>query len=341
MNKNEVHAVTGAFGYSGRYIATRLLEQGRKVVTLTNSVDRANPFGGRIRAVPLSFGEPDKLAAGLAGVDVLYNTYWVRFNHGMFTHGEAVQNTLVLFEAARRAGVRRVVHVSITNPSEDSPLDYFAGKARLERALRESGLSHAILRPTVLFGREDILVNNIAWALRRFPFFAVFGDGSYRLQPIHVDDLAELAVAEGMQSENVVVNAIGPETFTYRALVKAVCGAIAQCFARSGVFAGKTAGMVQARCIHHARGNSRVDVRTALREHPAHRENAVDGLDEEERRHIGAAICQRTGTPSQPADALFCENASRSLLRRGPVGVILKPRNIHISRRRYWTVSIS
>jgi NADH dehydrogenase len=226
MVGNQIHAVTGAFGYSGRYIATRLLEQGRTVVTLTNSGHRANPFGGRIRAVPLSFGEPDKLAAALAGVDVLYNTYWVRFNHGMFNHGEAVENTLALFAAAKRAGVRRVVHVSITNPSEDSPLEYFAGKARLERALRESGLSYAILRPTVLFGREDILINNIAWVLRRFPFFAVFGDGSYRLQPIHVDDLAELAVAEGLRTENVVVNAIGPETFTYRELVQAVGAAI-------------------------------------------------------------------------------------------------------------------
>ena len=226
MNKNEIHAVTGAFGYSGRYIAARLLEQARTVVTLTNSVNRANPFGGKVRAFPLSFGEPDKLAAVLAGVDVLYNTYWVRFNHRMFTHAQAVGNTLVLFEAARRAGVRRVVHVSITNPAEDSPLEYFSGKARLERALQASGLSYAILRPTVLFGREDILINNIAWALRRFPFFGVFGDGSYRLQPIHVDDLADLAVAEGMRSENVIINAIGPETFTYRELVKAVGNAI-------------------------------------------------------------------------------------------------------------------
>jgi uncharacterized protein YbjT (DUF2867 family) len=148
MNKNEIHAVTGAFGYSGRYIAARLLEQGRAVVTLTNSIHRANPFGGRVRALPLSFGEPDKLAAALSGVDVLYNTYWVRFNHRMFTHAQAVANTLVLFDAARRAGVRRVVHVSIANPEENSPLEYFAGKARLERALRESGLSYAILRPT-------------------------------------------------------------------------------------------------------------------------------------------------------------------------------------------------
>ena len=152
---------------------------------------------GKVRAFPLPFDEPDKLAAILDGVDVLYNTYWVRFNHRKFTHGEAVKNTLILFEAARRANVRRVVHVSITNPAEDSPLEYFSGKARLEATLRESGLSYAILRPTVLFGREDILINNIAWALRRFPFFAIFGDGSYRLQPVHVDDLAELAVEEG------------------------------------------------------------------------------------------------------------------------------------------------
>jgi NADH dehydrogenase len=142
----------------------------------------------------------------MAGVGVLYNTYWVRFNHRNFTHAQAVENTLVLFEAARLAGVRRVVHVSITNPSETSPLEYFSGKAQLERALQASGLSHAILRPTVLFGREDILINNIAWALRRFLFFAVFGDGAYRLQPVHVDDLADLAVTEGMRTEKSILS---------------------------------------------------------------------------------------------------------------------------------------
>ena len=226
MNTNTIHAVTGAFGYSGRYIALRLLGEGRKVITLTNSLARANPFGSQVRAFPLLFDEPEKLAQSLAGVEVLYNTYWVRFNHKLFTHAQAVRNTLVLFEAAKRAGVRRVVHVSITNPSEDSPLEYFAGKARLERALRESGLSYSILRPTVLFGREDILINNIAWALRRFPFFSVFGDGSYRLQPICVEDLAELAVAEGKLDENKITNAIGPETFAYRALVEKVGEAI-------------------------------------------------------------------------------------------------------------------
>ncbi|MGA2247097.1 MAG: NAD-dependent epimerase/dehydratase family protein [Verrucomicrobiota bacterium] len=226
MKTQTAQAVTGAFGYSGRYLAARLLAAGHEVITLTNSTPSPNPFGDRLRAFPLSFDQPDKLAQALAGVDVLYNTYWVRFNHQGFSHAQAIRNTLVLFEAARRAGVRRVVHVSITNPSEDSPLEYFAGKARLERALQESGLQYSILRPTVLFGREDILINNIAWALRRFPLFAVFGDGRYRLQPIYVEDLAALAVAEGKRTQNGIINAIGPETFTYQELVTAVGEAI-------------------------------------------------------------------------------------------------------------------
>lgn len=218
----QLHAVTGAFGYSGKYIAQRLLAQGRRVITLTNSTDRANTFGGRVPIFPFHFDRPDELAGSLAGVDVLYNTYWVRFNHKLFRHADAVRNTLVLFAAAKQAGVRRIVHVSITNPNEDSPLEYFSGKARLEQALVESGLSYAILRPTVLFGKEDILINNIAWMLRHLPLFGLFGDGSYKLQPVYVDDLAALAVAGGAASENVVVNAIGPETFTYRELVETI-----------------------------------------------------------------------------------------------------------------------
>jgi NADH dehydrogenase len=225
MSAQELHVVTGAFGYSGKYIAARLLQAGHRVRTLTNSVGRPNPFGGRVEARPLYFTDKAKLVESLRGATVFYNTYWVRFNHRDFSHSAAVDNTLRLFEACKEAGVGRVVHVSITNPSEQSRLEYFSGKARLERALVESGLSHAILRPTVLFGKEDILINNIAWCLRRFPVFGVFGDGQYRLQPIYVDDLAELAVKQGREAANTIIDAIGPETFTYRNLVREI-GAI-------------------------------------------------------------------------------------------------------------------
>lgn len=218
----EIHAVTGAFGYSGKYIAKRLLAKGHKVMTLTNSTDRENKFKGQVTAVPFNFEQPELLTQSLQGVEVLYNTYWVRFNHKTFKHADAVQNTLTLFEAAQKAGVKRIVHVSITNPSLDSDLEYFHGKAVLEQALQESGLLYAILRPTVLFGKEDILINNITWMLRKLPVFGVFGDGNYRLQPIYVDDLAKLAVAQGDTHENIILNAIGPETFTYRELVETI-----------------------------------------------------------------------------------------------------------------------
>lgn len=224
----DLHVVTGAFGYSGKYIAGRLLKLGYPVRTLTNSTERANPFAEKIQIYPFNFDDQDKLVESMQGATVLYNTYWVRFNHAHFQHAAAVENTLRLFQAARTAGVKRVVHVSITNPSADSPLEYFSGKAQLERALIESGLSYAILRPTVLFGKEDILINNIAWLLRKLPLFGVFGDGNYRLQPIYVDDLARLAVDQGAERENRVIDAIGPETFTYKEMVREI-GSIIGC----------------------------------------------------------------------------------------------------------------
>jgi NADH dehydrogenase len=226
MPGQELHVVTGVFGYSGTYIARRLLEAGHAVRTLTNSPQRDHPLHDRIDVRPLRFVDHDGLVESLSGAAVLYNTYWVRFNHKAFTFADAGRNTRALFAAAEQAGVGRVVHTSITNPSEDSPLEYFRGKAQLERALAESGLSHAVLRPAVLFGGADILVNNIAWMLRKLPVFGVFGDGAYRLQPIHVEDFADLAVEQGRGRENVTIDAIGPETFTYRQLVETVAEAL-------------------------------------------------------------------------------------------------------------------
>ncbi len=222
MHTKDLHAVTGAFGYSGKYIAQRLLDKGLPVITLTNSIHRENPFGEKIKAYPFNFNTPEKLVQALSNVAVLYNTYWVRFNYKLFAHADAVKNTIALFDAAKAAGVKRLIHISITNPSEDSHLEYFNGKAKLEKYLQESGISYAILRPTVLFGKEDILINNIAWILRKLPAFAVFGDGQYKLQPIYVDDLARIAVEQGEKAENIIINAIGPETFTYKGLVEAI-----------------------------------------------------------------------------------------------------------------------
>ena len=215
-------AITGAYSYTGKYIARRLLERGEDLITLTGHSERSDPFGGRVPAHPLNFENEDGLAASLKGADVLVNTYWVRFDRGANTQPRAVENTRKLISAASRAGVNRVVHISITNPSADSALPYFWGKAANEKAVIESGMSYAIVRPTVLIGTEDILINNIAYLLRRFPVFALPGDGSYCLQPVFVGDVADLAVQGVYAPDSYIVDAVGPDVFTFREMVKLI-----------------------------------------------------------------------------------------------------------------------
>jgi len=214
-----MNAVTGAFGYTGRYIARRLLQLGEPVITLTGHPGRANEFGSAVKAFPFRFDDPGAMAESLAGVRVLYNTYWVRFDRGSTTHDRAIADTRALLRAAEIAQVERVVHISITNPDSASPLPYFRGKALLEDAVGQARFSHAIVRPTVVFGPEDVLINNIAHLLRRMPLFLIPGKGDYRLQPVFVEDLARIAVDAGHCADDLVIDAAGPEIFSFEELV--------------------------------------------------------------------------------------------------------------------------
>jgi len=210
--------VTGAFSYSGAAITRQLLAAGRKVRTLTGHPARA-PRDSPVEIRALDFGDPAALANSLAGASTLYNTYWVRFARGPVDHPAAVANSRTLFSAAGAAGVRRIVHVSITHPSTSSPYSYFRGKAAVEQALSEAGVPHAILRPAILFGSDGVLINNIAWLLRRLPVFAVGGTGAYRIRPIHVDDLAKLCLEAASSADTYTLDAVGPERPTFRELV--------------------------------------------------------------------------------------------------------------------------
>jgi uncharacterized protein YbjT (DUF2867 family) len=216
--------VTGAFGYSGGAIARDLLAAGRQVRTLTNH-PRSDPD---IEALPLDFTDVERLTRSLDGVSTLYNTYWVRFSHGQNTHDRAVRNTRVLFDAAQRAGVNRIVHVSITHADPSSSEPYFRGKGEIERYLASTGVPYTILRPAILFGGQSstdgVLVNNIAWLLRHLPVFAIGGSGAYRLRPIHVDDLAQLATREW--EGNATVDAVGPQSLAFREMVTTIRAAV-------------------------------------------------------------------------------------------------------------------
>jgi uncharacterized protein YbjT (DUF2867 family) len=214
-------AVTGAFSYSGKYITTKLLARGEEVITLTNHPNRPDPFHGQVKAFPLNF-VADELTRSLQGVDVLVNTYWVRFDQGTNTQPRAVENTRTLVNAAKAAGVKRIVHISIANPSAESHLPYYWGKAANEKAVIDSGIPYAILRPTVLIGKEDILINNIAFLLRRFPFFFIPGDGSYGIQPVYVEDLADMAVDGVYSKDSYIIDAVGPDSYSFKDFVRLI-----------------------------------------------------------------------------------------------------------------------
>jgi NADH dehydrogenase len=217
--------VTGAFSFTGRAIADQLLGEGREVVTM---VRRPPPAGAdpRIRPVPFAFDDPVAMAAAFAGVDTFYNTYWIRFERGGLTFDEIIRRTEMLLAAAERAGVRRLVHVSVVNAAPDAPTRYFVAKARLDDIVRASGLSHAVVRPTLTFGAGDILVNNLSWVLRRFPAFAIPGNGEYRLQPVHVEDVARIAIDAGRQPGEVDVDAAGPDILTFNRFVRLLAHAV-------------------------------------------------------------------------------------------------------------------
>ena len=216
------NVVTGAFSFTGKYITQRLLSMGDSVRTLTGRPDDENPFGPQVEAFPFNFDKPRELTDNLRGAKTLYNTYWIRFPHGQVSFDKAVENSQTLITATEEAGIRRIVHISITNPYADSALPYFKGKALVEEAITRSRLSYAIVRPTVIFGLEGILINNIAWLLRRFPMFAIPGSGDYQIQPVFVEDVAEIAVNAGHSNENMVIDAVGPEIYSFDELARLI-----------------------------------------------------------------------------------------------------------------------
>ena len=219
-------AVTGAFGFTGRAIAGRLLDAGHEVVTLTRRSGVDDPLASRIGVRPFDPDRPDELWASLAGVDTLYNTYWLRFPRGGATFEGAVARSAALLAAARSAGVRRVVHLSVVNASADADTPYVRAKAALESVVRSSGMEWLIVRPTLTYGPGDILINNLAWALRRFPLYGLPGLGRYTVQPVHVDDVARICGDAGTGEPSRIVDAAGPDVLTYRELVDHVREAV-------------------------------------------------------------------------------------------------------------------
>ena len=298
--------VTGAFSYTGGFIARRLLRSGVRVTTLTRHPDIQNAFGGEVNAAPLDFSDRAALSRSMEGAEVLYNTYWIRFERGDTTFDGAVENSKFLFEAAIDAGISKIVHISVSNPSPNSQLPYFSGKWRVEEALQDSGIPHAIIRPTLVFGKGDLLLNNIAWALRRFPFFPIYRNGNYQVQPIYAEDLATQAVAAASTTENFTADAAGPETLSFGDLLSQMASAMG--VRRRFIPVPPTLGLAidkrhrtaDARRSPNPRRDRRPDVRPPHIRCTTHRHNQIQRLANRKRRRYGSQLPIRT-TPQLPS----------------------------------------
>lgn len=213
-------AITGVAGYTGSYAATRFLNRGWEVLNLTGHPNRS-PVDSRVTTALLS-DNVSELTAALAGCEVLVNTYWIRFERGNKTYADAIRKTKCLIEAAKNAKVRKIVHISIANPEKGAAnkLPYYQGKMQVEELIKSSTVSSSILRPTVIFGKEGILINNITWFLRNLPVFGIPGKGDYKLQPVYVEDLADLIFEQAQNSEDCTVDAVGPEQFQFADLLE-------------------------------------------------------------------------------------------------------------------------
>jgi len=229
------YVVAGGIGYTGTYIVRRLLaERDIKITVLTNHPNRKHEFGTRIRVEPYNFDNPAKLRETLRGAKCVINTYWskpikvtkVRLNYHASSFTDAVKNSKLLVDACVEAGVKRLVHISVSNPSRDYDYEYFGGKLEVEDYIRDSGLSYAILRPTLVFGDEDMDLNNITSLIRKYPFFLIFGDGKYKVTPVFVDDVAREVVSQSCLMENITEDAVGPETYEFEELVKLIAGSV-------------------------------------------------------------------------------------------------------------------
>ncbi len=222
---SRVVLITGASGYIGGAIAERMHVEA-ELRSLTSHPGK-NRFGDRVRLFPYAFDRPAQMADAFRGADVFVNTYYVRFNYGTVTFERAVDATRDLISLAHEAGVRKLVHVSVSNAREGSELPYYHNKGRIERLVRESGLDYTILQPAIVVGRGDILVNNIAYFLRRLPVFAMFGKGECRVQPMTLSAFADVAVEaiDGGHS-NTTLPVAGPRDWTFIDMVQAIRTAV-------------------------------------------------------------------------------------------------------------------
>lgn len=187
--------VLGGTGFIGRHICEKLVQAGHEVMVPTRKLENARLIQTLPRLQPIVCNVHDAaaLSAAVSGHDALINL--VAILHGSEAEFERVHVSLPrsIVAACKAAGVARVVHISSLAASVDAPSRYLRSKGRGEQVWQDSGLDVCILRPSVVFGAGDRLLNVFAALQKIFPFVPL-ASAQAQFQPVWVDDVAQAAL---------------------------------------------------------------------------------------------------------------------------------------------------
>jgi len=217
-------AVTGANGFVGRHVIAALLARGHEVRALISERPGAEKElpehdGGRLEVRRADVRKADSLRAAFDGIDAVIHTVAVPTERRQKFADVNVAGVANVVDEARRAGVRRIVHMGALGGDPASPYPYLRSKGRGEALVIGSGIPHVVLQPSLLFGEGDDFFPRLAFSLM-FPVVPVPGDGKARFQPIHVDDMAQALVAAVERPEISGVHEVGgAERVTYDELL--------------------------------------------------------------------------------------------------------------------------
>jgi NADH dehydrogenase len=224
-------AVTGGTGFVGRHLARALLAEGHEVVLVARGVDRRDPsiLGTGATFVAASTDDAESLRKAFAGCGAVAHFAGINREIGSQTYDRVhVRGTAAIVEAARAAGVRKIVYLSFLRARPHCGSAYHESKWAAEEIVRASGIDYAILKSGVIYGRGDHLLDHVSRALYTFPFFPLVGLRPTRLRPVFVGDVVRLARAalSDPRLSRQTLAVLGPEELGAGDAIKRIATAV-------------------------------------------------------------------------------------------------------------------
>ncbi len=225
--------ITGATGYIGRHLVSRLIEQGEHPRCLVRDVSRAQKLlGEQVELVQGATTQPETLPAAMRGVDTIVHAAFLTADRKQSPQNRYwetnVNGTANLIKAAQEAGVRRIIEISGLGTKPDKPGSYMQGRYLAEKSLIDSGLDWTIVRPSVLFGDEAPFIKGLTDLIRSAPVAPLLGGGKVRFQPIYVEDVVSVIVnilADPARTNGKIYTIGGPEYWTFAQIIDALARA--------------------------------------------------------------------------------------------------------------------